>query len=227
MRKRSRKSYEEIKNTVLTKCLNKWEKIYKKYFNKSIDASCYHTSYAFSEAINSLNIIPKTQVIPVHLFIANADIFKDDAIEKIQQMKKVGREKYLKNLDNPYTISVGNPNISDNDIIKTTGGRILPKNERMNAHFVIVIPKNKEIIDLTIGNIERPERGIYCKNHWSKWDFLKKTNSGHKAFMGEDLIRNSIAWYEIIEGKMSIGIDIKSLNKATNELKDYFKIIFK
>lgn len=207
------KIHPALKSFIMTDAVKKWDEILKESRGVGIDAGvCFSTANTFCQILEKDLGIP-CKIEPVETLIGN-DKAKDLFDFYIKEGGDV--EAFMTHLSDTINRK-GRDNLTPDDPVASGMG--IGKEENM-FHFVMNLPKQKEVIDLTIGHYKRPQWGIDCENYWSKYD-TKGYRYGHLD--GEDVWNRSgcVLYTRQKDTPARIGVDPEKYKKEVESLRKY------
>ena len=158
-----RRIHPAFKRFIMQDVVKKWDDILKTQgVEKGIEGGvCFTTANTFCKVLEEDFDIP-CNIEPVETTIGNEkakelfDYYLEQGDLKAfwEHLEHVEKTVGKKNLSpkTPVTMGMG------------SGGK------ESQFHFIMNLPEQNEIVDLTLSHIKKPKWGINCENYWSKYD---------------------------------------------------------
>jgi hypothetical protein len=189
--------------------VKKWDNILKEEYGKDsgvTSGTCFQTSNAFCRSLHNDFGIP-CKIEMVETVIGNqkaADEFGGGLKELVAKAAKAMNEKGKDNLTekDPVLIGMG------------MGG------EEYQFHFIMNLYENKEMVDLTLQHVKRPQWGISCNNYWAKYD---KESEKKSVFFSKEIamLSGCVLYTTRKETAGRVGIEPEKYKRAEHELRKY------
>jgi hypothetical protein len=159
-----RRIHPAFKQFILRNAVPKWDSIIKGTLGEKygIDSGvCFSTSNAFCQIFDqNLGIPCKIEMVETTIGNKHSkDLFdhyvrEGDVHAFWMHLEHVNQTKGKENLtpDDPVAIGMGMGGGED------------------QFHFIMNLPEQNEMVDLTLAHIKRPKWGISCENYWAKYE---------------------------------------------------------
>ena len=208
-----RKIHPAFKQFILNDAVKQWDKILKETEGQECGMNsgvCFQTSNAFCK------VLDKDFGIPCELEMVETLIGNKQSEKIFLETLSTGKPDLLINAATKAMVEKGRENLTEKDPVLVGMG--IGKEED-TFHFIMNLPEQKEIIDLTLARVDRPKWGIKCNNYWAKYD----TRLGREYFTGEDVARrsNCVLFNTVKKTRGAVGLDAEKYLRAERELRSY------
>lgn len=159
-----RKIHPRFKHFILNDATSEWEKIIKDTLGEEhgLDSGvCFSTSNAFCQ------VFEKNLGIPCKLEMVETTIGNKHSKELFDYYLEQDDMKAFWMHHEEVTQTKGKDNLTPDDPVLIGMGMGGAEDQ---FHFIMNLPEQREIVDLTIARVKRPKWGINCDNYWAKYD---------------------------------------------------------
>ena len=209
----AKRIHPAFKQFILSKGVKEWDRILTKYEGHGIAETCFQTSNAFC------NILTDDFGIDCKIVLAESLIGNQEAMRHMREAWQKGDTGFLYKAAEEAQKTKGKDNLTSKDPVLVGMGY---GDDKSQFHFIINLPQQKEVIDLTLAHIQRPKWGISCKNYWAKYE----PELGKKGFFISDNIQQlsgCVLFTSMKETSASIGINPHQYVNAERELREVLK----
>jgi hypothetical protein len=205
-----------FKRFIITDATKRWDDILKQSRGVGIDAGvCFTTANAFCQIFDrNLGIPCKLEAVETLMGNAKAKELYDFYIRDSRDF-----QAFLNHIGGVLN-EKGKDNLTLNDPVTTGIGFSPETKDHEWYHFVMNLPQQTEVIDLTIGHLKRPQWGINCNNYWAKYDNKDYKNGN---ISGEDVWVKSGCVLDTVkkEVPVTVGVNPEQYKKELSSLREW------